>query len=164
MAPRHRDTGSRRAALCGGVRLLLVLVLTLPAYFSVPAQSDAEKKGEKKQDEPSASAEKSGKSASEAKPPEPPDACTPDPSSKVNTLEDFFGDTGNKFQGAIGIVDFEADPNTPAPQTGYGVGADDMVVKWREVRLDEDTTDCAIDGKCAVHERDATPPTGRPSS
>jgi hypothetical protein len=37
------------------------------------------------------------------------------------------------------------------PVPSYGVGVDDMVVEWKEVRLDEDTTtNCSSTGACAT--------------
>ncbi len=69
--------------------------------------------------------------------------------ARFQTLEDFFGDTGDTFQAAIGFVSFEGTPSSEATQS-YGLGVDDMVVKWREFTLEEDTTDCATSGSCAV--------------
>ena len=71
-------------------------------------------------------------------------ACEP----RFNTLEDIYGDTGNTFQAAVGFVNFEGD-TTGAAQSSYGMGVDDMVVKWREFTLDEDVTDCDVNFACA---------------
>jgi hypothetical protein len=68
---------------------------------------------------------------------------------RFNTLEDIYGDTGDFFQGSIGLWNFEAGPTDPAPPIGYGMGVDDVVVEWREFTLEQDTTDCAS-GECAV--------------
>ncbi len=65
------------------------------------------------------------------------------------TLEDIYGPTGNSFQGAIGFLNFEARSSQNLPETGFGLAIDDVVVEWREFRLDGDTTSCAA-GQCAV--------------
>ena len=67
----------------------------------------------------------------------------------IQNSEDFFGDTGDTFQAAIGFINFEGTPASEATQS-YGLGVDDMVVKWREFTLEEDTTDCGTSGSCAV--------------
>ena len=67
----------------------------------------------------------------------------------VATLEDFFGDTGDTFQAAIGFLSFEGTLSSEATES-YGLAVDDMVVKWREYTLEEDTTDCDVSGSCAV--------------
>ena len=54
------------------------------------------------------------------------------------------------FQAAIGFVNFEGWLPSGIAQPGYGLAVDDMVVKWREFTLEEDTTDCATSGSCAV--------------
>ena len=74
------------------------------------------------------------------------------PGMRLFTLEDLFGDTANTFQAAIGFIAFEGTPNTPAPAQSYGLAVDDMVVAWREFTLEQDTTDCAVSGSCAVIE------------
>jgi hypothetical protein len=53
------------------------------------------------------------------------------PDMRFITLEDFYGNTGNTFQAAIGFVSFEGTPSSQA-QRSYGIAVDDMVVKWRE--------------------------------
>ena len=75
----------------------------------------------------------------------------PDPEMRFFTLEDLFGDTGNTFQASIGFINFEGTPTNQAQQS-YGLAIDDMVVKWREVSLEEDETDCAVSGSCATIE------------
>ncbi len=71
------------------------------------------------------------------------------PDMRFNTLEDLYGDTEQFFQGSVGMWNFEATPQQPAPAISYGLGIDDMVVEWREFTLVQDTTDCAA-GECAV--------------
>jgi len=72
------------------------------------------------------------------------------PDMRFNTLEDIYGDTGEFWQASIGMWNFEAAATDPAPPIGYGMGVDDVVVEWREFTLDQDTTDCATGGECAV--------------
>src|SRR6185436_3736332 len=68
--------------------------------------------------------------------------------AKVATLEDFYGDTGKRFQGALSFYNREPVSVTIQPNvSGYGIGVDDMFISWKESRLDEDTTTCA--GECA---------------
>jgi hypothetical protein len=78
----------------------------------------------------------------------------PDP--KVATLEDFYGDTGDQFRAALGFRTREADAYTTGGGIGYGVAVDDMVISWKETRLDPDTHDCAGSGECAVLETAST--------
>lgn len=67
------------------------------------------------------------------------------------TLEDLFGDTGEEFQAALGIINFEkASQSAPDPIAGYGIGVDDMYVEWREFTLGPDAVDCAVAGACAA--------------
>jgi hypothetical protein len=67
---------------------------------------------------------------------------------KVATLEDFYGDTGTRFQAALSFYNVEPRASTVNPnKSGYGIGIDDMFISWKESRLDEDTTVCA--GECA---------------
>jgi len=65
------------------------------------------------------------------------------------TLEDIYGDSGPRFQGSVGFVNFEADSN-PEATTGFGIAVDDMKFEWREFTLEQDTTNCAISGTCAT--------------
>src|SRR5262245_14743893 len=65
------------------------------------------------------------------------------------TLEDFYGESGKRFQAAFGFRGFEATANSPAAPNSYGVAVDDMVISWKETRLDEDTHTCAGSGECA---------------
>ena len=65
------------------------------------------------------------------------------------TLEDLFGPTGDLFQGALTFINFESDVATQ-PRSGYGWGVDDMIVQWREFRLDKDQSDCEVGGSCAT--------------
>ena len=70
------------------------------------------------------------------------------------TLEDFYGDTGETFQAAVGFVNFEGTAQVPAKKD-YGLAIDDMFVEWREFTLEQDASDCA-DGSCATIELTAT--------
>ena len=65
------------------------------------------------------------------------------------TFEDDLGETGSYFQGAITLLNLQADGPDSAPALGYGIGVDDVVVEWREFTLVEDVTDC-VTGECAV--------------
>ena len=68
---------------------------------------------------------------------------------KPATLEDFYGDTGTRFQAALSFYNREPISTTISPNTtGYGVGIDDMFISWKETRLDEDATSCGS-GECA---------------
>jgi hypothetical protein len=70
------------------------------------------------------------------------------PGIKPATLEDFYGDTGTRFQAALSFYNREPFGSTIFPSvSGYGIGVDDMFISWKESRLDEDTTVCA--GECA---------------
>jgi hypothetical protein len=71
------------------------------------------------------------------------------------TLEDFYGDTGKRFQAAVSFYNREPVTSTITPNVnGYGIGVDDMFISWKESRLDEDTTACA--GECADLEVSST--------
>jgi hypothetical protein len=61
------------------------------------------------------------------------------PDMAFNTLEDIDGDTGNQFRGAVAFWTREPTTSTPPTAIGYGVAIDDMVVTWKETRLDEDS-------------------------
>jgi hypothetical protein len=69
------------------------------------------------------------------------------------TLEDLYGEDGVNYQAALGFAVYEGSASSQ-PVKAYGVGVDDMVVEWKEVRLDEDTTtNCAnvtTGGSCAT--------------
>ena len=89
--------------------------------------------------------------------------CSVRSDKRFATLEDIYGDSGNTFQGAIGIINFEADVTTES-KANYGIGVDDMVVTWREIQLTEDQTDCGVDlepgdpgGSCATVDFDSSP-------
>ena len=72
------------------------------------------------------------------------------PDLRFITVEDVAGKTKNRFQAAIGIVNFEKiDPSSEDPATSYGIGVDDVVVEWQEISLVVDATDCATGGSCA---------------
>ena len=74
---------------------------------------------------------------------------TSDPA--LATLEDLYGDTGNRFQAAFGFRTFEPTAASGTAPNSYGVAVDDMVISWKETRLDEDTHDCS-QGTCATVE------------
>ena len=76
------------------------------------------------------------------------------PDMRFNTLEDFFGDAGNTFQGALGFVLFQGAVGN-ASVASYGEAIDDMVVEWREFELVADATDC-VAGACATIEVQTT--------
>jgi hypothetical protein len=76
-------------------------------------------------------------------------ASTPD----CATLEDLYGDTGSQFRAAVEFYTREMTPTTPSGFTGFGIAVDDMVISWKETRLDEDShTHCASGGICATLE------------
>lgn len=77
------------------------------------------------------------------------------PDMRFTTLEDIYGDSGEGFQLALGFYVNEPTPSSPS-FAGYGAGVDDVVVQWREYRLDEDTTNCATSGACASVELQST--------
>jgi len=67
------------------------------------------------------------------------------------TFEDAQGDEGVRYQGALGYMVNEATFGLGPQVRGYGVAIDDMVMEWKEIRLDEDTTtNCAAGGACAT--------------
>jgi hypothetical protein len=73
------------------------------------------------------------------------------PDLRFSTLEDIYGDTGNDFQAALGFNNREPDPLTKGIPAGYGLAVDDMVVSWKETRLDLDTHTCSnATGECAT--------------
>ena len=75
---------------------------------------------------------------------------------KPATLEDFYGDTGTRFQAALSFYNREPISTTFNPNTsGYGIGIDDMFISWKESRLDEDVTSCGS-GECADLEVQST--------
>ena len=72
------------------------------------------------------------------------------PDMQFNTLEDLYGDTGNQFRAAVEFYTREMTSSTPSGFTGFGIAVDDMVISWKETRLDEDShTHCASGGVCA---------------
>ncbi len=71
------------------------------------------------------------------------------PDMRFTTLEDFYGDTGDAFQAALGFNNREPDVNTTGVAPGFGVAVDDMFISWKETRLDADTTNCVGSGECA---------------
>ena len=90
-----------------------------------------------------------------AKKPEPSPSPHPAHEQKVATLEDFYGDSGKRFQAALSFYNREPISSTIAPNVnGYGFAVDDMFISWKETRLDEDTTVCA--GECADLEVNST--------
>jgi hypothetical protein len=71
------------------------------------------------------------------------------PDMRFTTLEDFYGETGKRFQAAFGFRTFEPTASSADAPNSYGVAVDDMVISWKETRLDQDTHDCAGSGECA---------------
>ncbi len=71
------------------------------------------------------------------------------PDMRFDTLEDRQGPTGERFRAALGLRTIEALGNEP-PEAGYGLGVDDMFIAWREFTLEEDQTDCEVNGSCAT--------------
>ncbi len=67
------------------------------------------------------------------------------------TFEDIYGPTGNRFQGSISFINFQAetDDTDPAAQA-FGLAVDDMEVEWEEFTLVDDAADCATSGSCAT--------------
>jgi hypothetical protein len=70
---------------------------------------------------------------------------------RFTTFEDVYGPTGDSWQAAIGMFNFEqASPTADPPGPAYGIGIDDMVVEWKEISLVPDATDCTTSGACAT--------------
>jgi hypothetical protein len=78
------------------------------------------------------------------------------PDMRFTTLEDFYGDTGDAFQAALGFNNREPDVNTLGYTSGLGIAVDDMVISWKETRLDPDTHSCAGSGECATLDTSST--------
>jgi len=74
------------------------------------------------------------------------------PDMRYFTLEDLYGDTGDRFQAAFGFDTREARPGAPEAQPGFGLSIDDVVIEWREFVLVPDETDCTAptNGQCAA--------------
>jgi hypothetical protein len=78
------------------------------------------------------------------------------PDMRFSTLEDIYGDTGETFQAAVGMLNVEkASEDALDPVPSYGVGVDDMYFQWRELELVDDVTTCTpggpgVGGECAV--------------
>ncbi|MCP3938189.1 MAG: hypothetical protein GY708_22810, partial [Actinomycetia bacterium] len=72
---------------------------------------------------------------------------------RAGTFEDLYGETGERFQGSISFINFQAvtDDTDPAAQS-FGLAVDDMEVEWEEFTLVNDATDCATGGSCATVE------------
>jgi hypothetical protein len=68
---------------------------------------------------------------------------------RLSTLEDFYGDTGTRFRGAVGFLNLEPTTGTYGGGSSYGLGIDDMFVSWKETRLDEDSHTHCAGGQCA---------------
>jgi hypothetical protein len=71
-------------------------------------------------------------------------------------LEDYYGDPGTDFRAAIGFNNREPLASTTGVFPGYGVAVDDMVISWKETRLDPDSHDCLGSGECATLEASST--------
>lgn len=67
------------------------------------------------------------------------------------TLEDIYGDTGETFQAAIGFINMEGTVGQGAAPS-YGLAVDDVVISWREFALEQDDSECDVEGSCAVIE------------
>ncbi len=67
------------------------------------------------------------------------------------TFEDFYGPTGDRFRGAISLINFQAETGdtNPAAQS-FGLAIDDMEVEWEEFVLVDDAAECDGGGSCAV--------------
>lgn len=78
------------------------------------------------------------------------------PDMRFTTLEDFYGDTGTAFQAALGFNNREPDASTSGIAPGLGITVDDMVISWKETRLDTDTHNCVGSGECATLETGST--------
>ncbi len=73
------------------------------------------------------------------------------------TFEDFYGPTGDRFQGAISFINFQAvTDDIDAAAQSFGLAIDDMEVEWEEFVLVDDATDCASSGSCATIALDRT--------
>jgi hypothetical protein len=73
----------------------------------------------------------------------------PELAPSCRTLEDFYGDTGQFFQGGLGLLNFESQDQNQS-DVGFGLTVDDHVIEWREFRLVNDASDCVAGGHCAV--------------
>ena len=79
---------------------------------------------------------------------------TDTPDMRFSTLEDIYGEAGDKFQAAVGIINQEKPAeDDPDPAAGFGLSVDDMVIEWREFFLDDDNNTCSSGGECAVIDR-----------
>ncbi|RMF71187.1 MAG: hypothetical protein D6738_14425 [Acidobacteria bacterium] len=73
---------------------------------------------------------------------------------RFNTLDDFYGPTGDSWAGELGFLVAEPEGNDAALQS-YGIGVDDMVVEWIESHpIDDTAAVCTAgnpdyDGQCA---------------
>jgi hypothetical protein len=73
------------------------------------------------------------------------------PDMRYTNLADIYGEAGDYFAAAVGILNFEKpSPTDPDPIPGYGIGIDDMFFEWREIFLTDDNSTCATGGECAV--------------
>jgi len=80
-----------------------------------------------------------------------PAAAASEEKLRCDTLEDIYGEAGDRFQAAVGILIFEKPALTdPDPVAGFGIAVDDMVLEWREFYLDDDNATCGSGGECAV--------------
>ncbi|MGI0149917.1 MAG: hypothetical protein ACREDF_10355, partial [Thermoplasmata archaeon] len=74
------------------------------------------------------------------------------PDMRSLILEDFQGDSGSSFKGALGFYTVEGTADFPVIP-GFGVAVDDMVMEWREYSLDKELsskTPCSSGGACAA--------------
>ncbi len=69
--------------------------------------------------------------------------------SLSTTLEDLYGDAGEKFQAAFGFIVMEG-TSFGTPDNGYGLAIDDVALEWDEIHPVEDNANCALNGQCAA--------------
>jgi hypothetical protein len=71
------------------------------------------------------------------------------PDLRFTTVEDIQEDSGTSFQAGLGFYASEGS-QFQQPHFSYGVGADDVVIAWREFKLvPESANDCTTNGQCA---------------
>ncbi len=79
------------------------------------------------------------------------------PDMRYTTLEDIYGEAGDYFQAAVGILNFEKPtPTDPDPIPGFGIAVDDMFFEWREFFLTDDNSTCSTGGECATIDMQTT--------
>jgi hypothetical protein len=79
------------------------------------------------------------------------------PDMRYTTLEDIYGEAGEYFAAAVGILNFEKPaPTDPDPIPGFGIAVDDMYFEWREFFLTDDNSTCSSGGECATIDMQTT--------